>query len=1158
VDYICFLRRVLLQAGARLSTLIVQAAVIAVLLAFPALSPAQSDNVSLSGIVKDSSGATIAGARILLSDERTSLERHASTNESGFYIFTNIPAGMYSISAEAAGFKTIQQKQNRIAPSIAANIDLTLQVGAVSETVSVNAKAGSVLPDSGTLGSVIEREQVENTPLSGRNPLYLALLVPGVSGDPMNTLNFNVGGASNTSINGATPRLAGIDFDGASALRTRSGGNTTGGVDVDAVQEVQVLTSSYSAEYGRASGGLIRVVTRGGGHDFHVNLFENVENTAFNANDWTRNHNSSASINSVPAPLHFNQFGYNVSGPVYIPRIWNTDRSKLFFYFGQEYARYRTPATATMTLPSTAMRQGDFSQILVPNNPFVRNGLVINDPTTGTPFPGNIIPTSRLSPNGIGLLKAYPAPQGDFQAGFNWTQFGSNVQNQIKNTFASDYNPSEKHQFRFRSQYTPYDSFNPFDGGSDRTPSWRHFIGATATLNYVWAINTTTVNEMLLAASKDAVTIVVDFAVSADRTLYGINYPYIFPGTKVYENKIPTVTMDLFTTLNGSKYPSRSAGPIYRLSDNLTKIFGNHSIKMGFLFEHSGENDYDQTNSTPGASANQNGTFAFTASRGGAPSSGFAAANAALGLFDTYGEYGSKAYTPYRSNLYEWFIQDGWKLTSKLRLELGLRHTITLPYHSLWGNIIAFDPALYDPSKREVQDPKTGFVLSGQDFNGMVIPGSGWPDAAKGRVTIADTGQYNYLFHGYPSGFADNHSDFQPRVGVAYQIGNGQVIRAGGGRFIMRPYVSDSISLGGQAPFQPLAQATNGNVDNPGGSGSALRYPYQALTEDRKYKNTESYNWNLSYSRTMPWKSTLEVSYVGTRGLHILTYRNLNQLPIGTTYANPGVNPNYLRPYGGYYSILLEDPSSSSKFNSFQLSWNRRFAEGFSFGFAYTRMAAYDDGSYRGTSDLLPNANDRRSVWGPSDFNVPHIAVINWLYEPPILKNNHSLVGKVVGGWLISGVTQFQSGKPASILTADDFAGVGPGSGSQYWVMNSNPRLSQGQQAFSNSNADSNYWFRISNPDGTNVFTAPPNGTFSPTYNRGIIFQPGFQNWNLAGMKNFAFSEHHRIQFRAEAFNWLNHPNWSGATTNPRAANFGRVQGKTSNRTLQLNLRYSF
>ena len=590
----------------------------------------------------------------------------------------------------------------------------------------------------------------------------------------------------------------------------------------------------------------------------------------------------------------------------------------------------------------------------------------------------------------------------------------------------------------------------------------------------------------------------------------------------------------------------------------MTKIRGNHNFKFGFLFDRSGENDVDQTTGgTNGGTSNQNGAFAFTAARSGAPSSGSAIANAALGIFDTYSEYGTKAYTPYRELMYEWFAQDGWKITSKLRLELGIRHTINQPDFSLWNNIIAFDPSLYNASQRVVEDPKTGFILSGQDFNGMVIPGSGWPDAAKGRFPLADSTQYNYLFHGYPKGFANSHSNFQPRFGFAYQFAGG-VIRGGGGRFMHHPYISDAIFMGGQPPFQPQASIVTGNVDNPSGAGTVNRFPAAVFTEDRNYPIPNSYNWNVTYSRRMPLRSMLEVSYVGNRGLHNLVYRNINQLLTGTTYANPGVNANYLRPYGGYYTILDEDPSGTSKYNSLQLNWTRRFSHGLTFGVAYTRMSAKDDTSFT-SGDLLPNAYNRAAMWGNSDFARPNVMVIHYVYELPFLKHNKSYLGKTVGGWSVSGVSQFQSGAFANISTSDDFAGVGPGSGNQYWVTNGNPILSSSQQAFSHNNSDSNYWFAVTNPNGTPIFTAPPNGTFAPVFNRNYIEQPGFQNWNIAMLKDFRIKEQHRFTFRAEAYNWINHPNWSGVSVNPRSSNFGKVQGKNSGaRTLQLSARYAF
>lgn len=235
-------------------------------------------------------------------------------------------------------------------------------------------------------------------------------------------------------------------------------------------------------------------------------------------------------------------------------------------------------------------------------------------------------------------------------------------------------------------------------------------------------------------------------------------------------------------------------------------------------------------------------------------------------------------------------------------------------------------------------------------------------------------------------------------------------------------------------------------------------------------------------------------------------------------------------------------------------------SHGFTYGVAYTRESAHDDSSYRGSGDNLPNAYDRTAVWGNSDFDRPNILVVHYLYELPFLRGSRSLFAKVAGGWSLSGVSQFQSGGWSSITTTDDFAGVGPGSGPQYWIVNGNPTIARGQQAFSHNNTDTNYWFAVTTPTGTPMFTAPANGTYAPApYGRNIIEQPGFQNWNLAGFKTFRINERHRVTFRAEAFNWINHPNLSAASTNPRSANFGKVQGKNAGaRVLQFSLRYAF
>jgi hypothetical protein len=253
----------------------------------------------------------------------------------------------------------------------------------------------------------------------------------------------------------------------------------------------------------------------------------------------------------------------------------------------------------------------------------------------------------------------------------------------------------------------------------------------------------------------DQVFISVDTSTGAyKRSQYGINYPYLFSDPKEIQDKIPTINFGgVFTDLDGGSYPSSSTGPIYQFSDNITNIRGNYTLKGGFYFERAGQNDFDQinVNGVPGGTNNQNGRFEFRRTQANA--TGLDIANAAIGKFSSYAEIGNRSYTPYRGHMYEWFIQDSWKATPKLRLELGLRRSITQPYYSLWRNMTVFDVASYDPSKAAVLDPATGFIdLNRSDlqsrYNGLVIPGDGLTDAAKGdgRVAAANTGQFDFLF----------------------------------------------------------------------------------------------------------------------------------------------------------------------------------------------------------------------------------------------------------------------------------------------------------------------------------------------------------------------------------------------------------------------------
>jgi len=1151
---------------------------------------AQSDLGSISGIVKDPSGAVIPKAQVTVKNEATGTERTATTNEAGFYTVTNIPPGMYSVTADAAGFKKFEAVHNKLDPSAALGVDISLTVGAATETVEVTASAQVLQTESGTNQALVGRQQIDLLELNGRNPVGLAALAPGARPGNMSGLSFNFSqGPSN--FNGSRNPENIITYDGAPATRTRSNGTSLGAADVDSTQEVQILTAGYNAEYGRSSGAQIRIVTRAGGQQFHGAAYEYFRNNHLNANTWTRNHTPDIPgllPNSTVLPFQYNQFGYNAGGPFYIPGKLNKDKSKFFWYWGQEWVRYRFFDSATWTVPTTLMRQGNFSELLT-NNPVNILGKVVQlkDPTTGAPIPGNIIPSTLLSQNGLGILKAYPVadiPIGSAGGTANYYVTAKHPQNQRKDTLAADMNLTDKQRLQFRRNNYAFFEYQPLDGTPTETPKFFNRPNQTNSLDHVWTISPNKVNEVIATVSLDDVYIPVDTAHFFDRTTAGINYPYIFPTGKLIPTRIPTANITGLNGLTGNPYPSHSTGPIYTISDSFTWVKGSHTLKFGMYYEKSGENDNDEINvsACPTCTNNQNGQFTFTDTRSGAPNSGNAIANTAMGLFDSYSELGQRAYTIFRGSSYEPYAQDSWKVSQKLTVNAGIRYTVIVPYHALWGNMIVFDPTLYDPTKAVTV--KNGIVIapSGTDrYNGMVIPGSGWPSSAAGRFPEATAGVYDYLHRGgtYPDYFSHiRWGQWQPRAGIAYRLNDKTVIRSGGGRFFTRLGVSDSVFLGGNPPFQPTANVTFGSADNPGGtSGNSL--PLTVTTQSRDFKNPEAWNWNVTLERELPWNSIATIAYVGRRGLHLQREANINQPTPATVQAaiaaNGGqaVNLDDIRPYKGYNSIRETDNVASSRYNSLQVTWNHRFSKGLLFGVVYTLSKSMDDGSNQ--RDIIPDTYYAHNLWAPSEFDARHVFISNFLYELPFLKGNTHLLGKTLGGWQISGLIQYQSGTPTSVGRAVDYAGVGndgsfgTGGAGQYWVFNGSSLNYQQTMAHNSGNTDQNWWvypFNEANCPANGAgctlkWSAPPAGTFNLQNGiRDQIYNPGFENWNLGLFKKFSIKENLGFQFRAEAFDAFNHPNWNGVGTDPtNLTTFMKVTSKSGDaRNIQLSLRFFF
>jgi len=1138
---------------------------------------AQSDVGTITGFVRDPTGAVVPNATVVVKNEAINEEHRVTTDDQGHYTVPNLLPGLYTVTAEVPGFKKFTSTHNRLDANSTIALNADMVVGQTSETVEVSATAEVLQTESGSVQSEVSGQEIDKLELNGRSPIYAAQFLAGVrSGGTLGDFN-GVGLSGNPfNINGTRSQDTLVTVDGAPAMRTRANGAVIGVGDVDATQEIQVLTADYSAEYGRASGGQIRMITKTGSTDFHGSAYEYFRNSDLNANTWQRNLSKSTDFQS---PFRFNNFGFSIGGPVWIPKYYDKWRNKFFWFVAEDWIRERNTQTQTQAVPTALMREGNFSELLAPN-PWYSGVHQIYYPGTCpkagsagcVPIPGNVIPASALSPNGIALLNAYPAPTAGFLQGTqNWLAQAAQPINQRKDVLSADILPTETQRIEFRRSNLAYNEYDPFDQGSGETAKYFNRPNQTNVVTWTWTLSPTLINEARASVSLDDVYIPVnksEIGFNRQDLNPPVTYPYLFPAKDI-TGKIPTVNLnDNFYSLAGGPYPSHSSGPIYTFSDSVTKIWSNHTFKFGVYYEYSGENDGDQINvsTVPGGSNNQNGTFTFTDSGTGA-TSGVSIANLALGYADSYTEIGPRALTIWRGSMVEEFAQDSWKVTPKLHIDYGIRVSTITGFHPLWGNADYFDGALYNPAQAVQVNAKGNVVLgTGNPYNGIVIPGfNSFPSSAQGRVLAAsspvcDGASCNSLFApNLPKSYIGEDTPVQPRVGVAYQLTPKTVVRAGAGEFVTRMPLLDNIFPGGNSPFQPFVTVNNVKVDDPGASlvaGTAAAITVTTLNPH--LKQPVAWNWNFTVERELPLHSTLTVAYVGHRGYHAWQVYDINQVPAGTLQANPGVNVNVLRPFKGYAAIQEEESVVNSQYNGLQVTWSRRFTAGSLFNVVYTFSKSMDNGSnYR---DIVPDTYNTSNLWAPSEYDARHVVIINYLYELPFFKNSTSLTGKLLGGWQLSGASQFQTGTPCGIGTNNDFAGVsstdlgsfGCGSEGQFWVLNGTPSITGGFAGPTGKAGSVKYF--------TANVTAPPAGTFNLQKGvRDSVYQPGIQDWNVSMFKRFTVNEHNAFEFRAEAYDFPNHPNWSGPNLNPTSSQFGEVTAKTGLvRTLQLSLRYAF
>ncbi len=921
------------------------------------------------------------------------------------------------------------------------------------------------------------------------------------------------------NINGVRYNSTYFTVDGGENLDNGSNSNGIIEPSMDAIAEIRILTSSYSAEFGGRLGSSVIVVTKSGTKDFHGTAFEFVRNNAFDARSFF--------ATTVPA-LHFNDFGWTIGGPVIIPGTsFNKSRSKLFFFNSEEWKYPHEGVANVGTVPTALVRSGNFqgSSLAAPK-----------DPANGAPFPNAMIPANRFSVNGPKLLSPYPLPNFNGPGG-NYSYNGVSWNDTREDLIRIDYYMNSKNQLMYRWTGDTWQIWNAVQGTTvGFVPGSRNRPGYSTVLSLNTIFNPTTLNYAGFSVMDNHIQgIPNDSLVS--RAALGLTYPQVFSPHNYSAG--PAVNIAGFTGYTPGDF-IKNLNTTFKANDDLTKIVGTHSLKFGAEVIHSRK---DQNNS----GGNEYGTVTFNTSA--AATSGNAIADALLGNFYTYTEGQTDLWWWSHYSSFEFYAQDSWRVNKRLTLEYGVRYNYIEHTTNALGTWTTFLPSLFNPANAPVVSPKDGsLTTAGNPYNGISLCGSGFPSAAQGRVPQASNSALSSLFTGLPDTCVPTpKNNWGPRLGFAFNpTSDGKTaIRGGLGVFYDVIETDEYANTSANPPFSTSASIYNGNIDNPAGA-TFRSFPPNLVGLDKTLPNPRVLTYNVDVQRELPGNVILSVGYVGTLGRHLLRRLNINQLPVGALdlAANKGVNANALVPHQGYGSINMIETGDDSNYNALQVTATKRYSKGLSFGVSYTFSKTLD--TTQGTTAVPQNSYNAGPDYGLSSISRKNVLNFNYVYELPwFRKAQNAGLQYILGGWELSGVTAFQSGAPNSITVPSDIAGIG--ATSTRASLTGNPNLAAGDRTLSQ-------WFN------TSVVLSPSQMTLGQfgTSGRNILTGPGFSQWDISLLKNFQITEKKRFQFRAETFNTFNHPSFTSIGTSLTASNFGQVTAAGPGRNLEFGLKFLF
>jgi hypothetical protein len=1058
------------------------------------LAYSQTPTATVVGTIEDPSGASLPGVKIQIQNIDTGEIRAAVTEIEGEFAVTNLAPGTYSFVGEKPGFKKIHEAEFELEGDQTARFEFKMTVGDVSESMEVRADVPLINTENATRGDVIAKQEIMEMPLEGRDFNDLTFMVPGV--------NRSAQGASGSALNINGTRSDNTTFliDGFQNNSMKGGGAQVR-PPIDALQEYKLHTSAYQAEYGRLAGGVMSMVLRSGTNQLHGSLFEFLRNDVFDARNF---------FDAAKTSLRRNQYGATVSGPVYLPKLYN-GRNRTFFLFSWESYRQVQGSTRLTAVPTELERAGNFTQ----SRDTATGKLVsLTDPLSKSAFPGNIIPATRLSTVSTNILPFYPLPNLPGQVN-NFRAVSADTDNWRTLLGKVDHRLTDKDNLSVRYVRRVNDTGNPF-GGSDsglfgnRTPTELSLGGVTWTR--LWT--PTLIHELRVGFSRQKQNAYSIHQGTNWNATLGLPSPaspaaYGFPRITV---------RDLVTVGNASAQPTVFTTMNLDLGGTLTVVRGKHIWKFG--------GDVMQMQYYQPTMNNMRGTYNFLGRWTNAPFGDFL-----LGYLNNATRK-TVASDPQLINMNGGlFAQDEWRVNRSVTLNIGLRYEINQPMFERKGRYANFVPELGK------------IVIASHDAlpnMDQAIQQAGLTDKV---VFAPDVGLPRSLTF-------TNWNMLAPRFGLAWRpwATTKMVVRGGYGFFYagslannIRGDLADVFPFSTDQTFNRVTSDPNvisfvnpfpegrGNIAGVTNSfGIQVWQPPQYVQ-----------SWNLTIERDIGRSTAIELAYVGSKGTHLGRRYNINQ-PIRDPALLPGGTGSFPRPYAGINDVQYYAYGSNSNYNAFMATWRRRFAAGFFFRLNYILAKSIDeasqlqgaaDGGYGGAQDARNLSLER----GRSDFDNLHTVTLNFNYQLPLGRN------RWIGGWQLTGSGRAYSGQPFTPQT-------------------SNVQLDQGEAnrpdriAFGTvPNPAVEQWFDLS------AFPLVPTGSFRMgNSGRNILDGPGLLSINLGAYKNFKLTERLRTQFRWEVFNIANHPNFNLPNVNVNATNGGTITQANNGRSMQFALKLSF